>query len=195
MKTTVIESNKGKVNSSALNGKTEKGKVNGMPVSSEFDDKAKAQTPASNAPEQKPSDENVQAKAEQPKTEAPKAEAEQPKAEPTKLEIKEQLAVTKTTLNLEGTLKLVEELHRRKVQRDKLLDTIETLETFDVAQKDDAEETDSNHFQGCELTIEDDKRRQFVTKNPFIIKKVAEYINALCMDRLAEIEGEIFLPA
>jgi hypothetical protein len=89
----------------------------------------------------------------------------------------------------------VEELHRRKVQRDKLLDTIDTLEIFEVAQKDDAEETDSNHFQGYQLTIEDDQRRDFTTKNPFIIKKVAEYINALCMDRLTEIEGEIYLPA
>lgn len=142
--------------------------------------------------------EQSKSQAEQPKEvkpEAPKAEAEKPKAELTKDEIKEALATQKPALNLEGTLKLVEELHRRKVQRDKLLDTIETLEIFEVAQKDDAEETDSNHFQGCELTIEDDKRRQFTTKNPFIIKKVAEYINALCLDRLAEIEGEIFLPA
>ena len=89
----------------------------------------------------------------------------------------------------------MEELHRRKIQRDKLINTIDTLEAFEVAQKDDAEETDSNHFQGCELTIEDDSRRQFSTKNPYIIKKVAEYINALCLDRLAEIEGEIIIPA
>lgn len=187
MKTTVIDSNKGKekVNSSTVNSKAEKEKVNGLPVSSAFEDKANTEIPLKNSEAQKAQD----------KTEVLKTETDQPKAEPTKLEIKEQLAGTKTILNLEGTLKLVEELHRRKVQRDKLLDTIETLETFDVAQKDDAEETDSNHFQGCELTIEDDKRRQFVTKNPFIIKKVAEYINSLCMDRLAEIEGEIFLPA
>jgi hypothetical protein len=129
------------------------------------------------------------------KTEISKDEAEQPKAEPTKTEIKEALATQKPALNLEGTIKLVEELHRRKVQRDKLLDTIGTLEIFEVAQKDDAEETGSNHFQGCELTIEDDQRREFSTKNPYIIKMVAEYINSLCMDKLAEIEGEIQLPA
>lgn len=117
------------------------------------------------------------------------------KTEPTKAELREQMAVQKPALNLESTLKLVEELHRRKIQRDKLIGTIDTLEEFEVAQKNDAEETDSNHFQGCELTIEDDQRREFSTKNPVIIKKVAEYIHALCVDRLAEIEGEIFLPA
>jgi hypothetical protein len=102
--------------------------------------------------------------------------------------------MARPALNLENTLKLVEELHRRKTQRDKLLSTIGTLEEFEVAQKNDAEETDSNHFQGCELLIEDDQRRQFRTKNPFIIKKVAEFVNTLCMDKLAEIEAEIHLP-
>ena len=128
-------------------------------------------------------------------TEAPKAEKTEVKAELTKAELREQIAVQKPALNLEGTLKLVEELHRRKIQRDKLIETIDNLEGFEVAQKNDAEETDSNHFQGCELTIGDDKRREFVTKNPVIIKKVAEYIHMLCVGRLAEIEGEIFLPA
>lgn len=114
------------------------------------------------------------------KPEASKTErapqAEQSKAEPTKAELREQLSQQKPVLNLEGTLKLVEELHRRKIQRDKLIGTIEDLEAFEIGQKDDAEETDSNHFQGGELTIEDDKRRQFSTKNPVIIKKVAEFI-------------------
>lgn len=117
------------------------------------------------------------------------------KSEPSKAELRDQLATQKPALNLESTLKLVEQLHRRKIQRDKLIDTIDNLGEFEVAQQNDAEETDSNHFQGCELTIEDDKRREFVTKNPVIIKKVAEFIHTLCVDRLAEIEGEIFLPA
>ncbi|MEH6308715.1 MULTISPECIES: hypothetical protein [Olivibacter] len=117
------------------------------------------------------------------------AEQKEPKAAETAPKLE------KLALNLESTLKLVEELHRRKIQRDKLIDTIDTLNAFEVAQKDDAEETDSNHFQGCVLSIGDDKRREFITKNPYIIKKVAEYINTLCMDRLAEIEGEIQLPA
>lgn len=125
----------------------------------------------------------------------PENKAVEVKAEPTKVELREQSAVQKPALNLEGTLKLVEELHRRKIQRDKLIETIDNLTGFEVAQKNDAEETDSNHFQGCELTIGDDKRREFVTKNPVIIKKVAEYIHMLCVGRLAEIEGEIFLPA
>ncbi|WP_113638523.1 hypothetical protein [Nubsella zeaxanthinifaciens] len=147
---------------------------------------------------------------EEPKAEAPKPQAEKteqpretakqnaaaqaPKVEPTKTEIKAQLKEEKAPLNLDSTIKLIETLHRRKIQRDKLLDTIGTLEAFEVAQLDDAEETDSNHFQGCILTIEDDKGKEFSTKNPFIINAVAKYVNTLCVDKLAEIEGEIIIP-
>ncbi len=196
MKTTVIGSNKSNAKLESANktgNKNEQAKTNGLPLSKEFDDKPKGETEPKKA--EAPKAETVQPQAEQAKPETPKAEAEQPKTEASKTEIKQQLAEQRPVLNLESTLKLVEELHRRKIQRDKLLTTIETLEEFEVAQKDDAEETDSNHFQGCELTIEDDKRRQFSTKNPYIIKKVAEYINTLCMDKLTEIEGEIFIPA
>jgi len=110
------------------------------------------------------------------------------------MEIKEQLKDEKPALNLEATIKLALDLNRRINQRGKLLETIGTLEAFEVAQKDDAEETDSTHFQGCELTIEDDKGREFTTKNPFIINAVAKMVNTLCVDKLAEIEGEIFIP-
>ncbi|TCC92413.1 hypothetical protein EZ428_11885 [Pedobacter frigiditerrae] len=120
--------------------------------------------------------------------------AEASKAEPTKMEIKEQLKEEKPAMNLEATIKLALDLNRRINQRGKLLETIGTLEAFEVAQKDDAEETDSTHFQGCELTIEDDKGREFTTKNPFIINAVAKMVNTLCVDKLAEIEGEIFIP-
>lgn len=178
MKTTVIESGKNSVKAVKTNDNNgtiaKTGNANGSPQT------------ASNG---KTGSEPKKGESPAPVTAQPK-----PQTEPTKAELKQVLITQKPTLNLEGTLKLVEEMHRRKIQRDKLLDTIDTLETFEVAQKDDAEETDSNHFQGCQLTIEDDQRREFTAKNPFIIKKVAEYINALCLDRLAEIEGEIFLP-
>ncbi|MDR2275378.1 MAG: hypothetical protein LBF27_31005 [Sphingobacterium sp.] len=96
--------------------------------------------------------------------------------------------------NLESTLKRVEELHRRKIQRDRLIGTIDTLDSFEVELKDDADETNGNHFQGCKLTIEDDDRNQFITKNPVIIKAVAQFVKNMCVDRLGEVEAEITLP-
>jgi hypothetical protein len=149
---------------------------------------------------EKPKAETAKAKSvkaeEQPKetTNTVAVIAEIPKLEPTKMEIKEQLKEEKPAMNLEATIKLALDLNRRINQRGKLLETIATLEAFEVAQKDDAEETDSTHFQGCELTIEDDKGREFTTKNPFIINAVAKMVNTLCVDKLAEIEGEIFIP-
>ena len=117
------------------------------------------------------------------------------KNEPTKAEIKEQLAEQKPAMNLEQVLKMVESLHRKKIQRDKLVETITTLEEFEVKQLEDAEETGIGQYQRCELVIEDDKGNEFKTKNPFIIKEVAQRVRMLCVGRLSEIEGEMVVPA
>lgn len=190
MKTTVITS--GKENGAVKNPSTDKLAIRpAVPLKD-----ANQQT------EEKPKLEAETAKATPIKAEEkPQGEtktvivsSEAQKAEPTKMEIKEQLKEEKPAMNLEATIKLALDLNRRINQRGKLLETIGTLETFEVAQKDDAEETDSTHFQRCELTIEDDKGREFTTKNPFIINAVAKMVNTLCVDKLAEIEGEIFIP-
>ena len=123
----------------------------------------------------------------EPAKETPKAE--QKPAEHFKPEVQ------KSVLNLEGTLKLVEELHRRKIQRDKLLETINNLEGFEFNLKEEMEETGGNVFQGCTLTITDDNRQSFTTKNPTIIWTVAQMVNRLCVDKLAEIEAGIQIPA
>lgn len=142
----------------------------------------KAETPKVEAPKVEP------AKAEQakPQVELPKAEA---KAEHFKPEPQ------KPVLNLDGTLKLVEELHRKKIQRDKLLETINNLESFEFDLKEEADETGGNIYQGCSLTIVDDNRQSFTTKNPTIIWTVAQMVNRLCVDKLAEIEASITIPA
>jgi hypothetical protein len=188
MKTTVITS--GKENGAVKNNSTDKSAIRpAVPLKN-----------ANQQNEEKPKSELETANSKNVEVEQPKEEAkaivivEAPKAEPTKIEIKEQLKEEKPAMNLEATIKLALDLNRRINQRGKLLETIGTLETFEVAQKDDAEETDSTHFQRCELTIEDDKGREFTTKNPFIINAVAKMVNTLCVDKLAEIEGEIFIP-
>ena len=126
------------------------------------------------------------------------AEASKPQSEPvnadsTKQEVKP-IVAEKPALNLEGTLKLVEELHRRKIHRDNLLSTINTLDGFKVLIQDESRDIESAQFQGCKLIIEDDDRNSFSTKNPAIIKAVAEYVNKLCVDKLAEIEANIVIP-
>jgi hypothetical protein len=155
-------------------------KANNLPVSTAFNGESKKDEPK---------------KAETPAhaESMPKFVADQPKAEEPK-KVAEEAKSVKPVLNLEGTLKLVEELHRRKIQRDRLLETIGTLEAFEVAQIDEADETESNHFQGCVLTIEDDNRKKFTTKNPVIIQAVAQFVNRMCVDRLAEIEAGITIP-
>lgn len=121
--------------------------------------------------------------------------AVEPATEPTKVEIKQDMQENKPVRNLDSTVKLVLDLNRRITQRGKLIETIDNLQAFEIKQQDDAEETGTNHFQDCELTIEDDKGRKFVTKNSFIIRAVATTVQDLCVEKLGEIEGEIFIPA
>ncbi|MHB8205949.1 hypothetical protein [Mucilaginibacter sp.] len=137
---------------------------------------------------------------EQAKSETAKAEVkpEAPKVEPIKTEqAKPAEAVQepkKIVLNLEGTLKFIEEMHRKAKQRTKLQETIKNLDDFEVELRDEADTTDTNYYHGCVLTIEDDNRRKFETKNPTIIWTVAQLVNNMCVDKLAEIEAGIVIP-
>ena len=188
-----------KNNSTAINNKADNKQafVNNNPVNKDNKEAAKPQPEA-----EKPKEvtagakaEQVKQQAEQPKTEVPKAEQvnEQPKAE-VKAEPQPEVKPAKPTLNLEETLKLVAELNRRKIQRDKLIETIDNLEAFEISIKEDADETYGNIYQGCVLTIEDDNKRKFTTKNPVIIWTVAQQVNSMCVNKLSEIEAGITLP-
>lgn len=132
----------------------------------------------------------IEAKAEtpiaEPKAEAPKVEEAKPaevKQEPKKL-----------VMNLEGTLKFIEEMHRKAKQRIKLQETIRNLDDFEVDLRDEADTTETNYYNGCTLTIEDDNRRKFETRNPTIIWTVAQMVNNMCTEKLAEIEAGIVIP-
>ena len=189
VKTTGINNNR--ANITGNNNVT--AKASNLPVSTTLngeakkDEPKKAETPAPVQATEQPK-EIVQAE------NSPKIVAEQPKAEEPK-KVAEEVKPAKPVLNLESTLKLVEELHRRKVQRDKLMDTIQSLEAFEVNQKDEAEESGITNYSRCELTIADDKGKSFTTKNPVIIFHVTQYVNALCIDKLVQIEAGIIIPA
>lgn len=96
--------------------------------------------------------------------------------------------------SLESTLKIVETLHRRSIQRENLLNRINQLEAFEIALMEDSDELKNNHFQGCKLIIEDDRNRQFTTTTVGLIKLTAEFIHKACLEKLAEIEANIVFP-
>jgi len=104
-------------------------------------------------------------------------------------------AAAKPALNLDETIKLLEALHVKKVQRDRLLFTIKNLEGFKLDLEKEADETGGNYYQGCVLKIADDEKNEFSTKNPVIIQAVAEFVKTLCVGKLAEIEAGITIPA
>ncbi len=100
----------------------------------------------------------------------------------------------KFALNLEQTLKSVNDLHRLSIQRLALIARIKTLEDFEVKLQEENDELESNPFQGCKLIIQDDKRREFVTNTPNLIRMVAQFIFDACHEKLADIEANIVFP-
>ncbi|MET3115726.1 hypothetical protein AAKU52_003483 [Pedobacter sp. CG_S7] len=187
------EKNNGQVKqaNSVKTDKKEPQFVAGNPVNT-VSKKAEEQTEPTKPEADKSGFVNVNEQVQSKQAETPKPQ-EDKKDEPTKKEIKANFEQEKPAPNLEQTLRKIKDLHRLSNQREKLLETIETLDAFEVAQLDDAEETNLNHFQGCTLTIKDDTGRVFTTKNPFIIVQTAKNINTLCVDKLTEVEGQISL--
>lgn len=97
-------------------------------------------------------------------------------------------------LNLEATLKVVQDLHRRSIQRDNLLNRIGQLEAFEISLIEGGDELESNHFQGCKLTITDDKGKQFTTNTAGLIRMVSQFIYDACIEKLQDIESNIVFP-
>ena len=94
--------------------------------------------------------------------------------------------------NLQTTLKVVDTLHRRVIQRTNLINMIDTLESFLIKQ---VEDENGGEFVGCELTIKDDERHSWSTKNTNLIAAVIEFTKQSAATKLAEIEAGIILPA
>lgn len=203
MKTTVIGSDKAK---------------NNQPVKTETrpsltGKEAKNETAKDKATAQNPQDEKAQAAevkaghtanldsqpvkpADAPKAEEVKqGEEAKPQAEPSKKELKEQF-IAQQERKLAETVKIVEVLGKKIAQKNKLENTIANLDSFTVTQSDDKDDMASDsRFARCELVISDDDGNEFVTKNPFIIAYVAQEVKQLCIDKLAEVEASIVIPA
>jgi len=115
---------------------------------------------------------------------------EHPKAEDTTAEV---IEPKKKALNLAETMKLVEELHMKKRHRDRLELSIDELVSFEIKQLDE-DLSDKSYYSGCNITIKDDNRAEFSTKNPVIISEVVKYLKLKFTERLTEIEASIVLP-
>jgi hypothetical protein len=98
-------------------------------------------------------------------------------------------------LNLENRLKVLDDLHRKSIQRLNLMKRKGELKAFEVKLESKNDELSDKPYQGCKLIIEDDKRRQFITTTPGLIRLVSQYIFNACDEKLREIEASIVFPA
>lgn len=98
-----------------------------------------------------------------------------------------------TKPNLEETMRIINELHTKTRQRNRLDVYADQLNEFEIDQKAEDLSTNTNYY-GCNLIIKDDKRRDFELRNPVIIKEVVDFLAKRFADKRAEIEAEIILP-
>lgn len=171
-------------------------KTNGVAKATNGNGKAEVKDVKPTPPkEETPAKSPEQPKAEEPKKEEPKAE-ELKKEEP-KTEVQQptpEAVPLKKELTLETKLKAVEDLHRITIQRLSLITRMRELEGFEVKLMEEGDEIENNPYQGCKLIIQDDKKREFVTMTPGLIRMVAQFIFDACAVKLEEIEAKINFP-
>lgn len=114
------------------------------------------------------------------------------KTETKKTEEKTEPKVMKLGLNLEKTLLLVGDLHKKAMQRAKLNAYAEKLEAFELKQTE--EDLTKSHYSGCNLTLVDDNRQSFELKNAVIIGEVCQFLKKKFEEKASELEAEIVLP-
>jgi hypothetical protein len=102
--------------------------------------------------------------------------------------------MSKAPLNLDETIKVLDRLWQKQKQRAALIVTVDSLNDFEFKRKEEEVDDNANYYTGCELTIKDDERRSFNTKNPILIRGVVEFLKHRCQERLMEVEAEIILP-
>lgn len=102
--------------------------------------------------------------------------------------------MSKAPLNLDETIKVLDRLWQKQKQRAALIVTVDSLNDFEFKRKEEEVDESANYYTGCELTIKDDERRSFNTKNPILIRGVVEFLKHRCQERLMEVEAEIILP-
>jgi hypothetical protein len=100
----------------------------------------------------------------------------------------------KPELTLDAKLKAIAELNRKSIQRFTLIGRIKTLEDFEIKLFEGSDELTNNPYQGCKLIIEDDKKNQFTTNTPGLIRMVSQFIYDACVEKLKEIESTIVFP-
>lgn len=97
-------------------------------------------------------------------------------------------------LNLDETIKVIEDLFQKKRYRDRLDTYINFLDAFEIkATQEDLDPKQSNYY-GCKLVLTDDNRANFEMKNPTILKEVIDFLKSRFGAKLGEIEAELVLP-
>jgi len=100
-------------------------------------------------------------------------------------------AKLKGALTVEGLTSWVEDMNYLRKGRAKLIEDAAQLRDFEVQQRDEPINIDSNYWNGCSIEIKDDKRRSYTLKNSVMIAAVIKFLYETFDARKEEIDNEI----
>lgn len=99
----------------------------------------------------------------------------------------------KMALNLDSTLEIVTQLHRKVKHRNNLISYSEKLDALVIKDRE-VHEFEGNSWSDATLTIRDSDRNIFELKNANIIGFIINAMTLKFREKIEEIEAEIILP-
>ncbi len=94
-------------------------------------------------------------------------------------------------MTVENVVKWVGDMNYLNNALARLKDNADRLRAFEITRKAEPDDTESNYWSGCVLTIKDDNRKEYSLKNPALIAMTVEFLFGTYDNKAAEIESTI----
>ena len=88
----------------------------------------------------------------------------------------------------------IEALHRKNVKLDRVKEDFLKLKEFEIELKEEPENTETEYFTGCSISVSDDKGHRYGVKNPRLVHAVVALLKSMYEAKIVELEGEIVWP-
>lgn len=97
-------------------------------------------------------------------------------------------------ISLKAKQEAIEELHRKNILIERIEENAKRLKAFQIELQEEPDNTDSAYWDGCTLTIVDDKRNEYKLRNPRLIDACVQFLTETFTLKKAELEAEIMWP-
>lgn len=97
-------------------------------------------------------------------------------------------------LNFDQRKEAIEALHRKTVKLNRVKEDFLKLKEFEIELKEEPENTETEYFTGCSISVSDDKGHRYGVKNPRLVFACVSLLKSLYEAKIVELENEIVWP-